>query len=54
MIPITVVSRSACLAAAVFLGVAALGAGAANAQSAEALFKGKRVTMIIPSGEGGG
>ena len=54
MIPITVVSRSACLAAAVFLGVAALGTGAANAQSAEAFFKGKRVTMIIPSGEGGG
>lgn len=42
------------LVSAAFIGMTTLGAGGANAQSAESFFKDKRLTMIIPSGEGGG
>lgn len=42
------------LASALMVGISAFGAGAAQAQSAESFFKGKRVTMVIPSGVGGG
>ncbi len=55
MIDLIRISRNtAVAAAALLLGAAALAPGQAQAQSAEAFFKGKRVTMVIPSGPGGG
>ena len=45
---------AAVLSSALVAGLAVAGAAAAKAQSAEAFYKGKQITFIIPSGEGGG
>ncbi len=46
--------RGGIVVASIFMAGAIAGSGVAQAQSAEAFYKGKRLTMIIPSGEGGG
>ncbi|MGE0650972.1 MAG: Bug family tripartite tricarboxylate transporter substrate binding protein [Alphaproteobacteria bacterium] len=45
---------TAVIASAFVAGFAAAGTTTAQAQSAEAFYKGKQITFIIPSGEGGG
>ncbi|MQA66265.1 MAG: hypothetical protein GEU76_10260 [Alphaproteobacteria bacterium] len=56
MIDRTAASRvsTAVLSSVLVAGLAGAGAASANAQSAEAFYKGKQITFIIPSGEGGG
>lgn len=46
--------KMAFLSSAIIAGLTVAGSPLANAQSAERFYKGKQMTMIIPSGEGGG